>query len=101
VTEMERIRRSPGENRFAPLARLFCMEMIMNDQNTNRDDQSGDDLIDRRIMDEQADSRQDVLDAAVEASELDRQDPENPQQKKRAHDVEDPSHSRGSARRRS
>lgn len=65
------------------------------------DRESGDEQIDRRFLDENAESQQEIIDTAVRASETDRQDPDSPERRERRFGVEDPSHSRGSTRRRS
>ena len=61
----------------------------------------GDQEIDRRFLDDQAEGEQEIVDAAADASDRDRQEPGSPERVERSFDVEDPSHSRGSTRRKS
>jgi hypothetical protein len=79
-------------------------ERMMNDRqrpDRNRDDASGTEQIDRHFLDENAEGEQEIIDAATRASETDRQAPNDPERRERSFGVDDPSHSRGSTRRRS
>lgn len=76
----------------------------MNDSRKDpggREDESGAAEIERRLLDEQARSHREIVDAARRASEIDRKDPDSPERREREFGVEDPSHSKGSTRRRS
>jgi hypothetical protein len=68
--------------------------------NTGGRDEEGD-AIERRLLDEQQEGRQNLLDAANEAFVEDQRDPGHPSRREREHGVDDPSHSQGSDRRRS
>jgi hypothetical protein len=63
-------------------------------------DEEGD-AIERRLLDEQQEGRQNLLDAANEAFVEDQREPDHPSRREREHGVDDPSHSQGSDRRRS
>lgn len=60
-----------------------------------------EEVIDERLLDEKAEGRKEIVDAATRASEIDRSAPENPENRERSFGVEDPSHSKGSTRRKS
>lgn len=61
-----------------------------------------DDLIEERLVDDQQEGRQNVVDAAADAFAADQESPDSPTRRKRElseeRGVEDPSHSRGSGR---
>lgn len=75
----------------------------MNDRrpDARKQQESGRDEIERRFLDEQAEGEQEIIDAATEASERDRREPDSAERRERSFGVEDPSHSKGSTRRRS
>lgn len=68
---------------------------------TRPEKESGAEGIDRRFLDENAEGEQEIVDAAARASEEDRQEPDRAERRERRLGVEDPSHSKGSTRRRS
>lgn len=75
----------------------------MNDPHADADKQpeSGREKIDRRFLEDKAEGRKEVVDAATKASEADRQDSDSVENRERTFEVEDPSHSKGSGRRKS
>jgi hypothetical protein len=75
--------------------------MSDSERETQRREEKGTGEIDRHLMDDQAEGQQEIVDAAARASEIDRSKPGSSERRERSHDVEDPSHSKGSPRRRS
>lgn len=57
--------------------------------------------IEQRFMDENAEGEQEIVDAAADASDVDRKAPGSAERRERSFGVEDPSHSKGSVRRKS
>lgn len=56
--------------------------------------------IDERFIDDEAEGEQEIVDAAARASETDREAPGSAERRERSLGVEDPSHSKGSVRRK-
>jgi hypothetical protein len=64
-------------------------------------DEDGAGEIDRHFMDDRAEGQQEIVESAARASEIDRAEADSSERRERSHGLEDPSHSRGSSRRRS
>lgn len=59
------------------------------------------DIIEQRLIDERRTDQQEIISAAQEEFVEDQKDPNHPSRKERSHGVEDPTHSKGSTRRKS
>lgn len=68
---------------------------------TDRKTDTAEQEIDRRLMDDGGEGEQEIVDAAADASERDRQSSDTPERVERSFGVDDPSHSKGSVRRKS
>lgn len=81
----------------------FYQRARMNDprRETDRKTEAAEQEIDRQLMDDRGEGEQEIVDAAADASERDREGSDSPERIERSFGVDDPSHSKGSVRRKS